>query len=301
MRWYPPAHGFAVAALALTGCFQTNVSGTSFPLDDGGAAASGGGAGASPGGGGTAGTPGAGGTGGATMPSGMIQDAGFTFHVPDGGGAGGPDAAPSASCGMLMATMRDFKDDHPDMEKTIETVKGLVKAELGADDKPVYAPMGATAVTAGAASFDQWYRDVPGVNMKFTIPLPLAQTSPGNFAYSNAAFFPLDDRGFGNQGRNHNFHFTTEIHATFKYRGGERFTFTGDDDVFVFVNKKLAIDLGGVHPPQSATIDFDAQRAALGLTVGGVYSFDAFHAERHTVQSNFRIETSIDCLETIIK
>jgi fibro-slime domain-containing protein len=27
-----------------------------------------------------------------------------------------------------------------------------------------------------------------------------------------------------------------------------------------------------------------------------VYPLDVFHAERHTSQSNFRIETSIDCL-----
>jgi fibro-slime domain-containing protein len=157
-------------------------------------------------------------------------------------------------------------------------------------------------VTSGAASFDQWYRDVAGVNMKLMIPLPLMQTRPGNFAYSNGSFFPLDGRGFGNQGRMHNYHFTTEIHATFKYRGGERFTFTGDDDVFIFVNKKLALDLGGVHPEQNATIDFDAQAAALGIRVGNVYSFDAFHAERHTTESNFRMETSIECLEsTVIK
>jgi fibro-slime domain-containing protein len=138
--------------------------------------------------------------------------------------------------------------------------------------------------------------------MKTMIPLPLVQTRPGNFAYSNNAFFPLDGQAFGNQGRNHNFHFTTEIHATFKYRGGERFTFTGDDDVFIFVNKKLALDLGGVHPEQNATIDFDAQAAALGIKVGNSYAFDAFHAERHTTESNFRMETSIECLEsTIIK
>jgi fibro-slime domain-containing protein len=85
------------------------------------------------------------------------------------------------------------------------------------------------------------------------------------------------------------------MHATFRYRGGEVFTFRGDDDVFVFVNGKLALDLGGVHGAETDTIDFDAQAGALGITVGSTYSLDVFHAERHTVESNFRIETSIEC------
>jgi fibro-slime domain-containing protein len=285
-----PAHPLALL-FALAGC-QTNTEGTITTIDDAGAVVSGMGPG----------TPiagsGGGGTGGS---SGTNPDAGFSFNPTDAGAGAQADAAGTAACGMLLATIRDFKDDHPDMEKTIQTVRNLVRTDLGADGKPVYAPAGATAVTAGAASFDQWYRDVAGVNMRIQIPLPLTPTGPGTFAYSNNAFFPLDNQGFGNQNRNHNFHFTTEIHASFKYRGGERFTFTGDDDVFIFINKKLALDLGGVHPEESASIDFDAQATALGITRGNVYTFDAFHAERHTTQSNFRMETSIECLETVIK
>lgn len=69
--------------------------------------------------------------------------------------------------------------------------------------------------------------------------------------------------------------------------------------IFVFVNGKLALDLGGVHGPEDGTIDFDARAGALGITTGNVYTLDVFHAERHTSQSNFRIETSIDCLVVV--
>ena len=125
--------------------------------------------------------------------------------------------------------------------------------------------------------------------------LTLNEVMPGLFSFESDAFFPVDDQGWGNQGNPHNFHFTTEIHTTFNYQGGEVFTFIGDDDLWLFINGELAIDLGGVHPELTGTVDLDAAAAAIGITVGGTYAMDIFHAERHTVDSHFRIDTSIQC------
>jgi fibro-slime domain-containing protein len=225
-------------------------------------------------------------------------DDGDDDSTDDDGGNGNGDAT-DEQCGDLTAVYRDFKADHPDFEGTIGADRGLVQEDLGADDKPVYAPADATTTVSGAASFDQWYRDVTDVNLHIEQPMVLTETSPGVFVFEDGDFFPLDGLGWGEEVDGHNFHFTTELHGTFRYRGGEVFTFTGDDDVFVFVNGKLALDLGGVHGPEAGTVDFDAQAGDLGITTGNVYTLDVFHAERHTSMSNFRIETSIDCLVVV--
>ena len=105
------------------------------------------------------------------------------------------------------------------------------------------------------------------------------------------------DQGKDDSGTPHNFFFTTEIHTEFKYNGGEKFNFTGDDDVWVFVNNQLALDLGGVHAAENGSIDIDAQAAKLGLTVGNVYPFDMFQNERHTTESNFRADTDLEFVD----
>lgn len=91
---------------------------------------------------------------------------------------------------------------------------------------------------------------------------------------------------------NHNFHYTVKTHSRFVYKkgSGQTFYFNGDDDVYVFVNGQLVLDLGGAHSQQNASVNLDtlsASKPSLDLKNGKAVDFDFFYCERHTTESNF--------------
>jgi fibro-slime domain-containing protein/uncharacterized repeat protein (TIGR01451 family) len=205
---------------------------------------------------------------------------------------------------VLDVTIRDFHGigwgspgidgyyQHPDFEDGIVTDPGIVLSALGVDGKPVYAGQAGNTSTHGQTAFDQWYRDTANVNMAMASTLTFTWNG-SNYVYNNSNFFPIDVQLLGNDGRPHNYHFTLELHTSFTYQSGQVFSFTGDDDLWVFINDKLVIDLGGVHPALSASVNLDSVAAAIGIVPGETYDFDLFFAERHTTASNFNAVTNI--------
>jgi len=211
----------------------------------------------------------------------------------------------------LTTTVRDFcgwgfsncppnYSPNPDFQNVLGDDRGIVQSSLGADGTPQYAG-GSHSTLRGTDSspalgtlttaqyFSQWYHDAPGYNQTTSINLPFTDIGGGVYQYDNSSFFPIDGQLLGNQGQNHNFSFTLNLHTTFTYELAQSFSFTGDDDVWVFINNSLVLDLGGVHGAESASVNLDT----LGLTAGNIYNFDFFFAERHTVASDMRITTSI--------
>ncbi|MBL8764079.1 MAG: fibro-slime domain-containing protein [Phycisphaerae bacterium] len=173
-----------------------------------------------------------------------------------------------------------------------------------AGDKAGGASMGEGGSLTTAAAFSRWYRDVAGVNMSQPLSITLAR-QPNSNTYvfddktdalykTRGGFFPINGELFGNsKNESKNFHFTFELGTEFVYKrnSGQVFTFTGDDDVWVYVDGRLVIDIGGVHAAVSQTINLD--RLAW-LEDGKQYALKFFFAERHRTQSNFRISTTIN-------
>lgn len=120
----------------------------------------------------------------------------------------------------------------------------------------------------------------------------------------NPGFYPLDDFEYLDsaktiknpkfdwdvQGCKHNYSFSMKISAQFKYVKGQYFEFRGDDDVWVFINDHLVVDIGGCHSPVEGAVDLDT----LGLVEGKEYPFQIFFSERNATGSNFKMRTSIN-------
>lgn len=98
------------------------------------------------------------------------------------------------------------------------------------------------------------------------------------------------DEGWREVTCHHNYSFTMKIAANFKYVKGQYFEFRGDDDVWVYINNKLVVDLGGVHEPTEGAVNLDT----LNLVEGEEYPFNVFFSERNAIGSNFRMRTSIN-------
>jgi len=195
--------------------------------------------------------------------------------------------------------------------------KGLVKTLLNAQGRPEWTGTVGCDIGEEAHGPQHWYDTLwraadrstsntrsagaTQVNSFKCLPVTLRlDANDGYYKFSNSNYFPLDIPGTGTAtpyapAGGNNFHFAMHAKATFEYVRGLEFKFTGDDDVWIFIDKKLALDLGGQHGPVSASLNLDKQ----GLKEGKSYQFDMFYSERHKIGSSMAIQTTMNLVPTL--
>lgn len=128
--------------------------------------------------------------------------------------------------------------------------------------------------------------------------------NPGNFDPIKDLGYEGTDYNYGDNtdaANGQNFHFTMHAFGSFVYYADQDlyFEFTGDDDVYFFINGKLAMDIGAAHGPCSDNLRLNDIADELGLLDGEIYTFDMFYAERHTTASNLKFSTNIKIMDTM--
>lgn len=162
---------------------------------------------------------------------------------------------------------------------------------------------------AGTYSFEAGYSDNPKyVDYDRTN----GTISQGTGGTATVGFYPLDKLGYEQSGlltktsaidATHNGSFTLRGESQFVYKEASNlyFTFTGDDDVYMYINGTLALDLGGAHGRNSKTVNLnDLDATKYGLKEGQVATFTFFYMERCSDASTFGIKTNMELVQRAI-
>jgi fibro-slime domain-containing protein len=116
------------------------------------------------------------------------------------------------------------------------------------------------------------------------------------YLFDNTHFDPLHNKGFGNDpvdpllnSSKQNFGFTVTLRTTFINRPDLFIDCESDDDLWLFVNRKLVIDLGGLHQQNRVSVVLDTFHFAPSQTC----TLSVFYADRGPSSAAFYLQTNV--------
>ena len=133
-----------------------------------------------------------------------------------------------------------------------------------------------------------------------------------NLGFEHPDVFPVKTTGTNSDDsvtsyrKDANFFYSLHAKSKFVYYKDKNyfFDFTGDDDVYFFINDTLICDIGGIHgsPRRFVYLEDKIENSDqtyaeyLGLKDGDICSFDMFFADRHLTGINLTFKTNIQLL-----
>jgi len=183
--------------------------------------------------------------------------------------------------------------------------KGMVQQTLGSNERPVLDSNIYFNKNVGRWFLPSDDANFPVLEVPYEVVLTHDTVSNiGIYEFRDELFFPLDSGGHVASGveladvlSGHNFGFTLRLQYKFLYysRGAEAifFKFSGDDDMWTFINGQLVIDLGGIHAAETDSISLAEVAATYSFSEGDSLTLDFFFAERKPFGSHLWITTNI--------
>ena len=215
-------------------------------------------------------------------------------------------------------------DDASALDSCTGLQKGIVKNDLGEDNKPVFSGSDiAKKCFVDADKFKTLFNYTKDVNEAQCYDMPFTRSeADANWTFDSSplgGFFPVENtadstvvkigdtvlgptadarakRATSSGEDKRNQQFCAESHTTFTYYENLEFSFGNTDDMWVFINKKLAIDKGGLNVPTPISLALKDLNTTYGkdfLIAGRDYPLEIFYCNRRSAAPNFSFKANV--------